>query len=68
MGGILQSVLQLPTVPYNFLVAGKHSESLKGIHSFRNISQACTVSGIETGPGDDLKVPGPCSPRVCVSG
>lgn len=55
MGGILQSILWLPTVPYNFQEAEKHSESLKVMHSFRNIYQACTMGqalrqGLET-PG-----------------
>lgn len=69
MGDILQSILQLPTVPYNFQVAGKHSESLKGLHLFRNIYQTFVKPGIETGPGDDLKVPGPSAlPRLVFQG
>lgn len=69
MGDILQSVLQLPTVPYNFQVAGKHSESLKGLHSFRNIYQTFVKPGIETGPRDDLKAPGPSAfPKLVFQG
>lgn len=69
MGDILQSILQLPTVPYNFQVAGKHSESLKGLHSIRNIYQTFVKPGIETGPRDDLKVPGPSAlPRRMFQG
>lgn len=61
MGGILQSILQLPTVHSHFRVAGKHSEMFKVVHSLRNVYQARTGSqalgqgrGQPTGPGPAL--------------
>lgn len=67
MGGVLHSILQLSTAPYNFTVAGKHSESLIVIHSFiqNHLSSTYCVPGSETSPKDDLKAPGPCSYRAC---
>lgn len=67
MGGILQSILQLPTVHYNFKAAEKHSEFLKVVCSFRNIYQArAYVPAIGTGPGDSVErgAQGPASPTL----
>ena len=50
MGGILQSILQLPTVHYNFKVAEKHSEFFKWyVHSETFIKQLLMCQALREG-------------------
>ena len=67
LGGILQSILQLPTVHYNFKVAEKQSEFLEWyIHSETFIKQILMCQALRQGLEMAREHSGPSCHQACI--